>query len=129
MERRSSFGFFFLSQVLQWKEDLPLVFFSFLKFCNGKKIFLWLFFPFPSFAIERRSSFSCFEPILKQIRMRLFNDIRNSPIQWVLTLQLLFEDLKVHHDSNSQNDSSFESVNVFILSHSFTLSTSREHEM
>jgi hypothetical protein len=52
IERRSIFlQLLFSSQALQWKEDLPLA-----------------SFPFPSFAIERRSS-SCFEPFLKQTKM------------------------------------------------------------
>jgi hypothetical protein len=47
----------------------------------------------------------------------IFNDIKNSSIQWVLTLQLPFENLGIHWDSNSLNGSPLGSVKV----HSFTL--------
>ncbi len=50
----------------------------------------------------------------------LFNDIRNFSIQWVLTLKFLFENLRIHRDSNSQSGSSLESVGVHSLTFSCT---------
>jgi len=49
---------------------------------------------------------------------KLFGDIRNYFINEFGPLKLLFEYLRVHQDSNSQNGSSFGNVEV----HSLTLS-------